>query len=264
METNELLLCGSGVLAFAHIGVLKALEEHNVKIGKITGTSTGSLIATLSANGVSSSGIQDLFLNRDKQGFNSAAWLGTQDGCNINRPRYCPVVDLLPIAEDFVREHGLKPVKGLRIVAFDVLTGKPCVFEGTQYDLALALASACAVPGISRPVRTGTQLLMDISTQDWKPEALCSKGAMISRAVFDGEDAAILTQLDKWLRRRRLVLHVCECPLANCAERTVIETKLSESDRACACSQDTAAYQAVIDAGCSAARAKLSELTKES
>lgn len=44
-----LALSGGGVKGAAHIGVLKALEEENIKIDYIGGTSSGSIVATLYA-----------------------------------------------------------------------------------------------------------------------------------------------------------------------------------------------------------------------
>lgn len=46
-----LALSGGGAKAAAHIGVLKALEDENIKIDYISGTSSGSIIATLYACG---------------------------------------------------------------------------------------------------------------------------------------------------------------------------------------------------------------------
>lgn len=48
-----LALAGGGLQGIAHIGVLKALEELNVKIDYISGTSSGSLFALLYAIGCS-------------------------------------------------------------------------------------------------------------------------------------------------------------------------------------------------------------------
>jgi len=48
-----LVFSGGGATGFAHIGVLKALEEHNIPIDYITGTSAGALIAGLYASGYS-------------------------------------------------------------------------------------------------------------------------------------------------------------------------------------------------------------------
>lgn len=44
-----LSLAGGGVKGAAHIGVLKAFEEKNIKIDYISGTSSGSIVSTLYA-----------------------------------------------------------------------------------------------------------------------------------------------------------------------------------------------------------------------
>lgn len=46
-------LAGGGIRGIAHFGVLKALEEKNIKVAAIAGTSAGSIIATLYAMGYS-------------------------------------------------------------------------------------------------------------------------------------------------------------------------------------------------------------------
>ncbi len=56
-----LALSGGGIRGIAHAGVLKALEENNIKINAIGGTSSGSLIATLYALGYSPYYIYILF-----------------------------------------------------------------------------------------------------------------------------------------------------------------------------------------------------------
>ena len=46
-------LAGGGIRGIAHVGVLKALEENNIKVAASAGTSAGSIIATLYAMGYS-------------------------------------------------------------------------------------------------------------------------------------------------------------------------------------------------------------------
>ena len=46
-----LALAGGGVKGAAHIGVIKALEENGIKIDAISGTSIGSIVASLYAMG---------------------------------------------------------------------------------------------------------------------------------------------------------------------------------------------------------------------
>ena len=57
----RLALSGGGIRGIAHAGVLKALEENNIKIDAIGGTSSGSIIATLYAMGYSPYYIYILF-----------------------------------------------------------------------------------------------------------------------------------------------------------------------------------------------------------
>lgn len=56
-----LALSGGGIKGAAHIGVLKALEENNIKIDYISGTSSGSIVATLYACGYNPDEIYKLF-----------------------------------------------------------------------------------------------------------------------------------------------------------------------------------------------------------
>ena len=46
-----LALAGGGIRGIAHAGVLKALDENNIKVKAIGGTSAGSIVATLYAMG---------------------------------------------------------------------------------------------------------------------------------------------------------------------------------------------------------------------
>ena len=48
-----LVLSGGGAKGAAHIGVIKALEENNIPIDYITGTSIGAIIGSLYAMGYS-------------------------------------------------------------------------------------------------------------------------------------------------------------------------------------------------------------------
>ena len=57
---------GGGIRGVVHIGVLKALEENNIKIDAIGGTSSGSFVAALYAMGYSSTYIYELFKRYSK------------------------------------------------------------------------------------------------------------------------------------------------------------------------------------------------------
>lgn len=148
----EVVAGGGGAKGPALIGGFRALEECRVAVGKLTGVSIGSLLATFYANGFNSREIEELFVAQQLRVDVAArvnspfAWLS---------PKYLlglGVVNLRPGFEEIIRTYGLKPRPNLRIVAYNVVTRRPVVFEGTRYDLATALTASCAIPGLMRPV----------------------------------------------------------------------------------------------------------------
>ncbi|MEM1324130.1 MAG: patatin-like phospholipase family protein [Bacteroidota bacterium] len=58
-QSIGLTLSGGGSRGYVHIGVLKALEERNIKPDIVSGTSMGAIIGALIANGYSSKQIED-------------------------------------------------------------------------------------------------------------------------------------------------------------------------------------------------------------
>lgn len=64
-EKIGVVLSGGGATGLAHIGVLKALEENNIPIHFITGTSSGALIGSLYAAGYSPEEIEAMVLDEN-------------------------------------------------------------------------------------------------------------------------------------------------------------------------------------------------------
>lgn len=62
-----LCLSGGGIKAAAHIGALKALEENNIRFDCVSGTSSGSIIATLYALGYTSDEMFEIFKKYSKK-----------------------------------------------------------------------------------------------------------------------------------------------------------------------------------------------------
>ena len=56
-----LSLAGGGIKGVAHIGALKAFEEEDIKFEYISGTSSGSIVATLYASGYTADEIYNIF-----------------------------------------------------------------------------------------------------------------------------------------------------------------------------------------------------------
>lgn len=64
-QTTGLVLSGGGAKGIAHIGVIKALEENNVRIDYIAGTSIGAIVGSLYAMGYSPEEMMELFKSDD-------------------------------------------------------------------------------------------------------------------------------------------------------------------------------------------------------
>lgn len=64
-QSVALVLSGGGAKGLAHIGVLKALEENNIPIDYICGTSMGAIISGLYASGYTVQEIEDIFFSKD-------------------------------------------------------------------------------------------------------------------------------------------------------------------------------------------------------
>ena len=60
-----LVLSGGGAKGFAHIGLLKILDEEKIPVDYIVGTSMGSIIGALYSMGYSANEIEEIVLSRD-------------------------------------------------------------------------------------------------------------------------------------------------------------------------------------------------------
>jgi NTE family protein len=60
-----LVLSGGGAKGFAHIGVLRVLEQAGVKVDYIAGTSMGAVVGGLYSSGYSATQIDSIFYNTD-------------------------------------------------------------------------------------------------------------------------------------------------------------------------------------------------------
>jgi hypothetical protein len=253
----ELILSGHGLSALAHIGVLNALNEKKQKVDRITGMSLGAVIAALSANGWLPPAILELFLDSKAQKLMRDAWLGSGKAC---RPAFSPVQDLLPVASKFVAAYQLVPHECLRIVCWDLSGKRTKVFDGTSYDLATALAAACAVPGLMRPVRQQNMLLVDCALHGCHVSDHFSDRTIVSSAWVSGDSQKVkFSHVDRILhRRQRLTKAKSPHVLGSQARCTTIDIAVpAETLAACDCSE--VAVNNIVTAGYDAAIAALQE-----
>lgn len=65
LTSNGLVLSGGGARGFAHLGVLQALEENNIRIDRISGVSAGAIAAAFYASGFHPVEIMNLLMEKN-------------------------------------------------------------------------------------------------------------------------------------------------------------------------------------------------------
>ncbi|MEK8049482.1 patatin-like phospholipase family protein [Ideonella sp. DXS22W] len=180
-----LVLSGGGARGLAHVGVLKVLEQMQVPVDVIAGTSMGAIVGGLYASGMRAADIERELSN--------VAW-GSLFNSRVERRQLSqrrkeedyevsPLVELgwrdgelrTPISavssrglESLLRRYTLAvrerrhfdtlPIP-FRAVATDMETGAAVVLD--QGDLALALRSSMSVPGVFSPTEVDHRVLGD-------------------------------------------------------------------------------------------------------
>lgn len=148
------LALGSGsARGLAHLGVLRAIEENNLKIDFIAGTSIGALVGAIYAAGN---------LAMLEASFKSFGWKSIVSLLDPVIPK-TGLIDGRKIME-FVQAHlpistfEALPIP-LQIVTTDILTGKEIVIR--EGNLLHAIRASIAVPGIFTPVSDKEHALVD-------------------------------------------------------------------------------------------------------
>lgn len=147
-----LALGGGSALGFAHIGVLKALEENSISVDFISGTSVGAIMAALYAFSVPFRDIEkeSEMLNWRKIAKLIPSALGVSSNAKLRK------ILEKHIGKNAKIEDASIP---LAIIATDIETGSKMVFRsGSVIDAVLA--SSC-LPGLFTPVEIGGCLLID-------------------------------------------------------------------------------------------------------
>lgn len=154
MKTG-LALSGGAVRGMAHIGVLKYLEERNINIDVIAGTSAGSLIGALHAAGMSANEIEKIALNIN--------WKTIMKNIpTVSLPKKGLVN--IKILEKLLNEHlgGLhfnQLKKPLIVVAVDLINSR--VVHIKSGEVTSAILASCAIPGIFTPIERDGLTLID-------------------------------------------------------------------------------------------------------
>ncbi len=195
----SLVLSGGGARGFAHVGALLALEEENVCIRSVTGTSMGSLVGGLYCCGYSPGYIDSLVRNTDWSLIFSSRpdsrltmlplrLSNSHDILRLQVKGFTPLLPRSAISTQRVGsllssltcpvqvERGLHfdslPVP-LRLAAFDLVSYERIAHSSG--NLAMCQLSSMAVPAVFPAVRMGDMLLVDGGVGDNIPVDIARK-----------------------------------------------------------------------------------------
>jgi NTE family protein len=177
-----LVLGGGAARGFAHIGVIRALEQEKIPIDLIVGTSVGSLIGAIYASDVNSFELEWTAFMLEKDTlfdygiFNVLTGLGAAKGDKL---------------EEFAKSKiSAANIEDLRIpfaaVATDLNRGTRVVLD--KGPVARAVRASSAIPGVFPPVDHQGKFLVDGGVVDSIPVSVArEKGADMVIAVDIGE-----------------------------------------------------------------------------
>lgn len=152
-EKTGLALGSGSARGWAHIGVIKALEEVGIYADCVAGTSIGALVGAVYASG-NIDALEEVVCKLDwKKAFNLFDVVFPRSG----------LLDGKKVA-DFARNHlQATNIEDLPLpfcaVSTDLTTGEEVVIA--QGDVIEAIRASISIPGIFTPVKNGNRILVD-------------------------------------------------------------------------------------------------------
>jgi NTE family protein len=183
-----LVLSGGGAYGYAHIGVLKALEENGIPIDYITGTSAGALVGGMYAAGLppkmidslvqtdkylmmATGGIEKEFQHFFRKDIEDANWIKIRLTQDFSLSKIVPTSFINPALVDYEGMVKYAPISAavqynfdslfvpFRCIAADIAKKESVIFK--EGDLYQAVRASMTFPGYLRPIKVDGKLLFD-------------------------------------------------------------------------------------------------------
>jgi NTE family protein len=169
-----LVLSGGGIKGVAHIGAIKALEEHGLYPTHISGSSAGAVVgAFYSAN----------YTPEEMLAFFKVTPLFNLSRFSFRKPGFIDTDNFYNDFKKYFPDDNFNTLeKKLYITTVDMLNGKIKVFE--KGELIRAFLASAAFPGIFSPVAIGDGMFADGGILDNFPIAPLSGGFDIIIGVY--------------------------------------------------------------------------------
>jgi NTE family protein len=239
------VLSGGGASGVAHVGVLKALEENNIPIDYIAGTSMGALVGGMYAMGYSPNEIEEILTSADFQKWvfgkqddryvyyfreraENSSWIGLKFKIDSTFQTKLPTNIISPINLDFAFMERTSAVSAAanynfdslfvpyRAVAADIHNKKEVVFN--KGDLGQAMRASTTYPFFFKPIVVDDKLLFDgglynnfpadVMYRDFLPDVII--GSTVASEMAPPEEDDIFSQIKNMLMERTLYNEVCE------------------------------------------------------
>lgn len=215
-----LVLAGGGALGITHAGVLKELEQLQIPIDYIGGTSMGAVVAGMYASGMSPEEIEERFTTLDwsyvlhdqspyalleyRKKLDYKHFMGAEFGLKRWKVQRAPGIaygqKLNNVISTFAMNSiGIQDFDQLNIpyraVATDLVSGKSIVFKSG--DLSKVMRASMSVPGVFTPIKMDGMVLVDGGVLDNVPvDVVKAMGADIIIAVDLGATDQPITDFD--------------------------------------------------------------------
>jgi NTE family protein len=179
-----LALGGGGARGLAHIGVLRVLEQEEIYIDLLVGTSIGALVGGAYASGMGPNEMQeriDEFLNSEEfqssaikafETVNAPGEAGLTEKIQsyfknrffmvqaMFKPGILSREDFQHTIDFFIPDIQIEETRlPFRAVATDLVSGEQIIFS--KGSLRQAVMASCAVPGAVEPIKEGQRILSD-------------------------------------------------------------------------------------------------------
>lgn len=235
-----LVLSGGGAKGMTHIGIIRALEENNIPIDYITGTSMGAIIGSLYAMGYAPDDMEALLRSPDfkrwysgkvepKYEYYFKKGRPTPEFFNIRfdfkdslhvKPQFIPTSMVNPIqmnlvfVELFARATAScegnfnKLFVPFRCVASDVYNKKPLILK--KGDLGDAVRASMSFPFVFKPIEIDSVLAYDggiynnfptdVMREDFKPDIII--GSVVADNPSRPKENELMSQIENMVMQK--------------------------------------------------------------
>ncbi len=232
-----LVLSGGGAKGLTHIGIIRALEENNIPIDYITGTSMGAIIGSLYAMGYSPDEMEALIKSPDFKRWYSGQMeenyiyyfkknLPTPELFNIHFSLENPKTKILPTSmvnpiqmnlvfiDLFARATAAsggdfnKLFVPFRCVASDVYNKKQIIFK--KGDLGDAVRASMSFPFVFKPIKIDSVLAYDggiynnfptdVMRHDFHPDIII--GSVVAKNPTKPDENDLMSQIENMVMQK--------------------------------------------------------------